>query len=276
MSSTARTPMSPDRPLQQEYEVRFDWAREGLRSIGQGAGVIVVIDAISFTTTVERAVSEGLEVQPFAGTRAEAEAVAAGGGFGAARLAGPRGGDGVTLSPSSLTAENVAAFGATRAVVPSFNGSRLSAAAAVFGVPVLAASLRNRTAVAQWILARQHAVGHRVKVAVVAGGEVRDDDTVRFSVEDLLTAGAVIDALGGLGIDACSPEAAAACAAYTGLARAARHLFTASTSGVELRDDYGQGGDVLIAAETDVSTTVPVLVDGVFREADPGDLADGR
>jgi 2-phosphosulfolactate phosphatase len=267
--------MSPDHPLQQEYEVRFDWAREGLRSIGQGAGVIVVIDAISFTTTVERAVTEGLEVQPFPGRRPEAEGIAAAGGFGAARLAGPRGGAGVTLSPSSVTAENVAAFGARRAVVPSFNGSRLSAAAAGFGVPVLAASLRNRTAVAQWILDHQVALGHRVKVAVVAGGEVRDDETVRFSVEDLLTAGAVIDALGTLGVDACSPEAAAACAAYTGLARATRHLFTASSSGVELRDE-GQGADVALAAETDVSTTVPVLVDGVFRTADPVALAEGH
>lgn len=248
--------------------MRFDWAREGLRSIAPGAGVIVVIDAISFTTTVERAVSEGLEVQPFPGLRAEAEHIAAAGGFGDARLAGPRGGTGVTLSPSSMTAENVAAFGARRAVVASFNGSRLAADAAAFAVPVLAASLRNRTAVARWILDHQQALGHRVRVAVVAGGEVRDDETVRFSVEDLVTAGAVIDALGALGIDACSPEAAAACAAYTGLARATRHLFTAAVSGVELRED-GQGADVDLAAQVDVSETVPVLLDGAFQRADP-------
>ena len=146
---------------------------------------------------------------------------------------------------------------------------RVAGSLSLFGVPVLAAPLRNRTAVARWTLDHQHALGHRVRVAVVAAGEVRDDDTVRFSVEDLLTAGAVIDALGRLGIDACSPEAAAACAAYTGLARATRHLFTASTSGGELRGD-GQGADVELATQTDVSTTVPVLVDGVFRVADPG------
>ncbi len=260
--------MSPDRPLQQDYEVRFDWAREGLRAIAPTAGVIVVIDAISFTTTVERAVSEGLEVQPFAGLRSEAEERAGHGGFGSARLAGPRGGEGVTLSPSSLTAAHVEAFGATRAVVPSFNGSRLSAAAAEFGVPVIAASLRNRSAVARWILEHQHALGRRANVAVVAGGEVRSDGSVRFSVEDLLTAGAVIDALGARGIDACSPEAAAACASYTGLARAVGHLFTASTSGAELRG-LGQGADVALAAQIDVSETVPVLVGGVFRAADP-------
>lgn len=252
--------------------MRFDWAREGLRAIARGAGVIVVVDAISFTTTVERAVSEGLEVLPFADVRTDAERVAAQGGFGAARLAGPRGGTGVTLSPSSLTGENVAAFGARRAVIASFNGSRLCALAAGFGVPVLAASLRNRTAVARWILDFQHVLGSRVRVAVVAAGEVRSDETVRFSVEDLLTAGAVIDALGALGVDACSPEAAAAGAAYTGLGRATRHLFTASASGRELRAD-GQAADVELAAEVDVSQTVPVLVDGVFRKADPASLA---
>ncbi|MDQ4214864.1 2-phosphosulfolactate phosphatase [Microbacterium sp. ASV81] len=263
-----RTPLSPDQPLQQDYEVRFEWAHEGLRSIAPGAGVVVLVDAVSFSTTVERAVAEGIEVQPFAGGRDEAERLAAEGAFGDARLAGRRGDPGVSLSPSSLTAENVAAFGATRAVVTSFNGSRLAAAAASFGVPVIAASLRNRTAVAEWILAHQHGLGRRARVAVVAAGEVRDDETVRFSVEDMLTAGAVIDALGTLGIDACSPEAAAACASYTGLSRAIRHLFTASTSGVELRED-GEGADVDLAAQVDVSRTVPVLVDGVFRVMDP-------
>lgn len=248
--------------------MRFDWAREGVRSIGPGAGAIVVVDAISFTTTVERALSEGLEVRPFPGLRAEAEELAAEGRFGAARLAGRRGDPGVSLSPSSMTAANVAAFGAARAVVPSFNGSRLATAAAAFGVPVIAATLRNRRAVARWILDRQQALGHRLRVAVVAAGEVRDDDSVRFSVEDLLTAGAVIDALGELGVDACSPEAAAACAAYSGLSRGVRHLFTASSSGVELRE-AGQGADVELAVQTDVSTTVPVLVDGVFTAAAP-------
>ncbi|WP_246846676.1 2-phosphosulfolactate phosphatase [Humibacter ginsenosidimutans] len=259
-------PLAPDDPTQQPYEVRFDWGREGLRSIAHGAGVIVVIDAISFTTTVEMGVALGLEVQPFAGLRHEAEAADAAGRFGDARLAGKRGAPGVSLSPSSMTAANVAEFGAGRAVVPSLNGSRLTALAATFGVPVVAATLRNRTAVAQWIFDYQQRIGRRAMVSVVAAGETRTDETVRFAVEDMLAAGAVIDALGRLGIDACSPEAAAACAAYTGLARGIGHMFTASVSGGELLKE-DQREDIEVAFQTDVSTTVPVLVDGVYEDA---------
>ncbi len=273
-----KTPLAPGTPTQQPYEVRFDWGREGLRGIAPGAGAIVVVDVISFTTTVEMAVTHGLQVQPYEGSRPEAEDAAAEGRFGDARLAGRRGDPGVSLSPSSITERNVAAFGARRAVVPSLNGSRLSALAGEYGVPVIAAALRNRTAVARWVLDRQRRMGRRAMVAVVAAGEVRTDGSPRFAVEDLLAAGAVIDALGSVGIDACSPEAAAACAAYTGLERGIRHLFTASVSGGSLLAD-GQRADVDVACLTDVSDTVPVLVDGVFVDGSDGvdasDVSDG-
>jgi Phosphosulfolactate phosphohydrolase and related enzymes len=254
-----KSPLALDQPTQSDYEVRFDWGREGLRSIAPGAGVIVVIDAISFTTTIERAVTEGLAVTPFAGRRADAVAAEDAVTGPDAVLAGPRGGSGVTLSPSSITAESVAALApARRVVMPSWNGSRVAALAASYGVPVVAACLRNRTAVARWILAHQHALGSRAKVAIVAAGEVREDESVRFSVEDLLASGAVVDALAELGIDASSPEAAAACAAWLGLRRAAGHMLTASVSGRELID-AGQAADVVLAAESDVSDAVPVL-----------------
>ena len=57
---------------------------------------------------------------------------------------------------------------------------------------------------------------------------------LRFAVEDQLGAGAIVDALGALGIDHTSPEAAAACEAFRGLRGAVRHLLTASGSGQEL------------------------------------------
>jgi len=250
-------------PTQSTYEVRFDWALEGLKSIAPDAGAIVIVDAISFTTTVERAASEGLQIMPFDGASDPADAAAA----AHAMLGGGRGAPGLSLSPSSITAEAAAAIAPqTRVLMPSLNGSRLSAAAAGFGVPVIAATLRNRSAVARWILQLQKEHGSRVRVAVVAAGESRADGTIRFSVEDLLTAGAVIDALADVGIDYCSPEAAAACAAYTGLARATAHLLTASVSGQQLIDD-DQRADVALAAERDVSETVPVLVDGAFTAA---------
>jgi hypothetical protein len=87
-----------------------------------------------------------------------------------------------------------------------------------------------------WALAQQQERGGRFRVAVVAAGAPRADGSLRFAVEDLLAAGAIIDAIAGVGIDHQSPEAAAAAAAYTGLRSATKHLISASESARELRD----------------------------------------
>ncbi|MFJ3393537.1 2-phosphosulfolactate phosphatase [Leifsonia aquatica] len=99
---------------------------------------------------------------------------------------------------------------------------------------VVAAGLTNPAAVASWVLAEQVRLGRRAMIAVVAAGGSTASGSTRFAVEDLLAAGAVIDALAALGIDYSSPEAAAACAAFTGLRGAVAHLLTASASGQEL------------------------------------------
>jgi phosphosulfolactate phosphohydrolase-like enzyme len=123
---------------------------------------------------------------------------------------------------------------------------------------VVAGGFRNRTAVARWVLDRQAVKGDRFTVAVIAAGAVRADGTPRFTVEDLLAAGAVVDALAGVGIDYCSPEAAAACAAFTSLTRATAHLVSASGSGQQLID-LGRRHDVDDACELDAVQLVPVL-----------------
>jgi 2-phosphosulfolactate phosphatase len=125
---------------------------------------------------------------------------------------------------------------------------------------VVAGGFRNRTAVARWVLDRQAVKGDRFTVAVIAAGAVRADGTPRFTVEDLLAAGAVVDALAGIGIDYCSPEAAAACAAFTSLTRATEHLVSASGSGQQLID-LGRRRDVDDACELDTVQLVPVLRD---------------
>ena len=99
---------------------------------------------------------------------------------------------------------------------------------------VVLGSVENRRALADWAIARQGDLGDRFTVAVVAAGEARPDGSLRFAVEDLLGAGAVIDALADIGIDYCSPEAAAAAAAYTGLRNATSHLIASSASGQAL------------------------------------------
>lgn len=101
-------------------------------------------------------------------------------------------------------------------------------------VEVVAGALRHADAVARWSLERQSELGGRFVIAVVAAGARQPDGSLRFAVEDLLAAGAVIDAIAGLGIDHQSPEAAAAASAYSGLRNATRHLVTASVSAREL------------------------------------------
>jgi 2-phosphosulfolactate phosphatase len=96
---------------------------------------------------------------------------------------------------------------------------------------VVSANFGNRTAVADWVLRQQTEKGGRLSVAVIAVGEARPDGSLRLAVEDLLAAGAVIDAFAGIGIDHCSPEAAAASAAFVGLKRAVKHLLTGSETG---------------------------------------------
>jgi hypothetical protein len=98
---------------------------------------------------------------------------------------------------------------------------------------VLAAGLTDAPAVARWILDEQVRLGRRAMIALVAVGGSTPSGAPRFAVEDLLAAGAVVDALAAVGIDYCSPEAAAACAAFTGLRGAVAHLLTASVSGQE-------------------------------------------
>jgi 2-phosphosulfolactate phosphatase len=93
--------------------------------------------------------------------------------------------------------------------------------------------------VAATALRRQADLGGRFVIAVVAAGAPRPDGTLRFAVEDLLAAGAIIEALAAAGIDHQSPEAAAAASAYTGLKNATRHLISASASSREQRESSG-------------------------------------
>lgn len=123
---------------------------------------------------------------------------------------------------------------------------------------VVHAGLADRSAVARWVLARQHENGGRTSVNVVAAGDVDDAGEARFAMEDQLAAGALIDALIELGIDHVSPDAAVASASFEGLRRACSHLLSASASG-RLLTAEGRGDEVAAAARVDSIDTVTVL-----------------
>lgn len=138
-------------------------------------------------------------------------------------------------------------------------------AAAASGALVLVGCLRNAAAVADAILAEQSRRAARTSIAVIPVGEAAEAG-LRVTVEDLLAAGAVIDALSSRGVDHTSPEAAAACESFRGLRGAVRHLITASGSGQRLLED-DRREVALAAAAIDADAVAPVLRDGKFVAA---------
>jgi 2-phosphosulfolactate phosphatase len=155
----------------------------------------------------------------------------------------------------------------------SSNGAAVVAAASA-AETVLVGGLRNASAVARAVMAIQDQRRQRTSVAVIAAGELTPDGGLRFAIEDQLGAGAIIAALGDLGIDHTSPEAAVAAESARGLRRALRHLLSASGSGRELVEGVASTARMeasgiapattAAAAELDAVDVVPVLRDGVF------------
>jgi len=123
---------------------------------------------------------------------------------------------------------------------------------------IVTGSTGSSAAVADWVLARQVELGDRLYVAVVAAG----GPSGRFAVEDLVAAGAVIDALADLGLDYTSPEAAAAGAAFAGLRKAGSHVLTASVNGQLVLDSAGSQA---LDAAREATTTHEFAVLREFR-----------
>ena len=105
------------------------------------------------------------------------------------------------------------------------------------GIEVTPGTLETADELAAWALERQAELGGRFTIAIVASGVTRADGTLRFAVEDLLAAGAIIEALSEAGIDHQSPEAAAAASAYHGLRGGTWHLISASVTAREVVDE---------------------------------------
>lgn len=215
------------------YQLKLEWGLEGVGAL-RDCDVLVVVDVLSFTTSVDLVVGNGGQVRP---SRWKPTS-------------------GKTLRPASLVGRS------GLVELPSPNGSNLCFLAAETGAHVLAACLRNASAVAR----RARELGETI--GVIPAGErwgldilnsgPREFGPLRPCVEDYLGAGAVLSALSG---DA-SPEVQLAVAAFrnTDVADAVRKC----GSGRELIEN-GHAADVELAVEIGVSDAVPVLVEGVLR-----------
>lgn len=245
-----------DRFLQRGYGVRFEWGSVGARRLAPDVACLVVIDVLSFTTSVSVAVEAGTQVFPYAWRDETASAFAR---ENAAELAvGRRAATAVapwSLSPAALRR---APF-TPRLVLPSPNGSAISAAAC--GSTVVAGCLRNAAAVGQWLARNGYGSPER-PLAVIAAGERWPDGSLRPALEDALGAGAIIAELEAHGVGPLSPEASAAQSAYAHTPDVAAAV-VACSSGIELAEG-GFADDVAVAVELNASAIVPVLTDGAF------------
>jgi len=232
---------------QAEYDLRCEWGLAGVKAVAPISDVLIVVDVLVFSTSVDIALARGASVLPYRWRDSSAEAFAKSKG---ALLASSRSAGGYSLSPPSL--QSIPA--GTALVLPSPNGSTLCSVA---GAPVtFTACLRNCRAVAAHVRAR----GSRI--AVVPAGEQWGDGALRPAIEDLIGAGAVLACLPGRP----SPEAETAIAAFERFQNNLHDALLRSTSGKELAT-RGFACDVEVAAEYAVSATVPVMQDDRFVDA---------
>lgn len=245
---------------QGDFGVRLDWGPVGARVTA--ADVCVVVDVLSFSTSVNVAVERGTRVFPYRWTGGQAQEFAAqqDAVLAVGRLEASEAGAvaAPTLSPARLlTCPPV-----PRLVLPSPNGSTIAEALQAGDAVVAAGCLRNARAVAAWL---EPAIRTGRSVAVIAAGERwRDDDSLRPALEDHLGAGAILSELAILGHgEGLSPEARAAVHVFDASRHSLRERLHDCVGGRELTSK-GFAADVDVAADLDASTVVPVLVDGAF------------
>jgi 2-phosphosulfolactate phosphatase len=241
------------------FSLRLDWGSTGATAVSAGCDVAVVVDVLSFTTTLTVAADRGTIVFPYPWRDESAvryaderDAVLAVGRSQAI--------DGqVSLSSATIRA----ADDLPRLVLPSPNGSAISFQLAQSANSVIGVSLRNRRAAADWLLRRRESTPD-LAVAIIAAGERWPDGSLRPAVEDLWGAGALVTALRAEGWAGISPEAEAAGAGYDAVAGAVSEALHRCASGLELIS-AGFSDDVVTAAQLDQSMAVPLLDEDVFR-----------
>ncbi|MBV9895109.1 MAG: 2-phosphosulfolactate phosphatase [Chloroflexi bacterium] len=231
---------------QDGFAARFEWGQPGLRTLLPHVDLTVIVDVLSFSTAVDVATARGACVLPYAWRDESAAAFAT---KHAAVLAVNRyhvsAEQPYSLSPSTLAQIPPQ----TRVVLPSPNGSTLTTLAAE-AHRVASGCLRNARAVGTWACTR-------TTVAVIAAGELRRDGTLRFAIEDLLGAGAI---LSHWPKTSRSPEAEVAVATFQHVEHELPNVLAQCASGREITA-AGFPEDVAMAAELDVSDAIPVFVD---------------
>jgi 2-phosphosulfolactate phosphatase len=230
---------------QAEYNIRCEWGERGVLALAPISDVIIIVDVLSFSTSVELATNQRAIVFPYRWKDETAYDYAASVN---AQVADRKNPSGYTLSPRSLRELPPG----LRLVLPSPNGSTLSLSTG--GTPTLLGCLRNCEAVARSAMSK----GRNIAV-IPAGERWEEDDTLRPAFEDWIGAGAIIHFLGG----SRSPEALAAAVAFESAAPELLGLVGGCSSGKE-KVERDESEDVHLATALNASVCVPVLTRDAF------------
>ncbi|MED1205311.1 2-phosphosulfolactate phosphatase [Heyndrickxia acidicola] len=245
---------------QSPYACRVEWGKRGAREAAERGDIMIIVDVLSFSSTVVSALRYGAVLYPYPpdlNGKEYAEKLGAEyilGRAEAAKVGKP------TLSPVSFRSEHAN----KRYVLSSLNGAFCTWIASE--VPALfIGSLLNASSAAA--AANRFQAQTKANITVVPCGEQwsnrkEEEDALRPSIEDYLGAGAIVSMLDG----EKSPEAEVCMGAFQSARQKIKELIWESGSGRELRAK-GFGEDVIHCSRLNVYQTVPILNKDHFVEA---------
>lgn len=235
---------------QQEFDIRLEWGIQGVRELAPVSDVIIIVDILSFSTSVDIAVGNGARIYPYSSKDSSALDYALAINAELADFTRKHSG-GYSLSPSSL----LQIPKGTSLVLPSPNGSTLSLSTG--STLTLCGCLRNAEAVANYAMSKGKSI------SVIPSGERWEDGSLRPAFEDLIGAGAIISFLKGK----LSPESNAALSVFLGMKNDLTDNIMKCSSGKELIE-RGFINDVYLACEYDTSNCIPVLSEDAYTSAE--------
>lgn len=232
---------------QLEFHIRLEWGIKGIEVLAPISDVLIIVDILSFSTSVDIATSNGAIVLPYTYKDQTAQEFAT---THQALLAQPKRSlsTGFTLSPSSLLKISPG----TKLVLPSPNGSTLSLFTST--VPTICGCLRNAQVVAEY------ARGYGKNIGIIPAGERWEDGTLRVACEDLLGAGAILSYLKGK----LSPESRLAQIAFTEFKDHLTQKIKGCGSGKELIA-RGFEQDIDLACAVNSSDNIPILINNQYH-----------